>query len=249
MRVYFDVYFNARKVNLLTSGGNEVPLFVQRRPFVKAGYVAIEFAVAELNFVVFGYNPVVAVYRVNLVHKVYAVGFYAHTYRTADWRRRSALYYNFKLAALDGYFVMHALKHRRYDRAFKLSFPRSADFNILGTDDDVDKLVNLVIVEAVESRPAEFDFKFSHYRAVEYVAFANKVRNEGVDGFVINLVGRAYLLYFAVVNYYYFVRHSKRLFLVVRDVDKGYAEALVHLFKLYLHLLAHFKVKRAQRLV
>ena len=62
------------------------------------------------------------------------------------------------LSALDGYFVMHALKYRRYDRAFKLSFPRFADFNVLGTDDDVDKLVNLVIVEAVESRPAEFDF-------------------------------------------------------------------------------------------
>ena len=46
-----------------------------------------------------------------------------------------------------------------------------------------------------------------------------------------------------------FVAHRERFFLVVRDVDEGDAEALVHIHKFELHIFAHLEVECAERFV
>ena len=46
-----------------------------------------------------------------------------------------------------------------------------------------------------------------------------------------------------------FVTHSQGFFLVVGDVDEGYAQLLVHVHQFKLHILAHLEVKCAERLV
>ena len=87
-----------------------------------------------------------------------------------------------------------------------------------------------------------------HY-AGQYVAFAYEFGNEHVLGFVINIRGRAYLLYLAFVHYNDGVAHGERLLLIVRNENERYAKALLHFFKLYLHALAQLQIKRAERFV
>ena len=87
-----------------------------------------------------------------------------------------------------------------------------------------------------------------HYSA-ENVAVADKVGNERVSRFVVDLLRSAYLLNRASSHYDYRVAHREGFFLIVRDVNESYAEFFVHAHKFYLHVLTHFEVESSQRFV
>ncbi len=144
---------------------------------------------------------------------------------------------------------MDALENGRNYNAVDLSFALFDDFNVLGANYHVYFVVYREIVEHIENMPDKADFAVGYNRAVHYIAVAYKVGYERVFRFVVNVYGRAYLLNRAVVHNDYRVAHSQGFFLVVRNVNKGYAELFVHFFKLQLHILAHFKVERAERFV
>ena len=85
--------------------------------------------------------------------------------------------------------------------------------------------------------------------AGDYVALAYELCHKYVLGLVVYVGGGAYLLYDALVHDDYGVAHGQGFLLIMGDVDKGYAQLLLHALELYLHALAELEVQRAQRLV
>ena len=168
------------------------------------------------------------------------VGRNLHSDRLAFFAALRAVDHDFELADLDGDFVMDSLEYDGDNFSLQHAFARGAHVDVLGAHDDVHGFVYVEVVHAVEGLAAELDLAFADYRAVEDITFADKVRHEGIGGFVIDIGGGADLLYDPVGHDDDRIRHGERFFLIVRDVDKGNAEPFVHLFELDLHFLAHF---------
>ena len=98
-------------------------------------------------------------------------------------------------------------------------------------------------------RNEELDHVVGAHDAVEDVALADEVRDEGVLRLVVDVLGRAYLLDTALVHDDYGVAHGEGLLLVVRYIYKSDAELLLDALELVLHVLAQAEVERAERLV
>ena len=121
---------------------------------------------------------------------------------------------------------------------------------ILGTNDNINGFVRFEsFIHALEFGADKTAFIVVYHYTRNDVAFAYKVRYESVCRFVVNLSGRPDLLYLSVAHYDNGIAHRKGLFLVVGDVYESYAKSLMHIHKFNLHILPHFKVKRAERLV
>ena len=145
---------------------------------------------------------------------------------------------------------MDALEGDRRDRAAQMTLLRRDDVDILRADDDVDRLVLFkALVDALELSAEEFDQIVVQHHAVENIGLADEVRDERVLGLVVDILRRADLLDFALVHDDNRVGHGQRFFLIVRDIDKRNAHALLDVLKLVLHILAQAKVQSAQRLV
>ena len=65
----------------------------------------------------------------------------------------------------------------------------------------------------------------------------------------INLGRCSHLFDLALIEHRDPVAHRQRLFLVMRDEDKGDAHLLLDVLEFHLHLLAQFQIQRAQRLI
>ena len=85
--------------------------------------------------------------------------------------------------------------------------------------------------------------------AVEDVALADEVGDEGVFGFVIDVLRGADLLDAAVVHDHDGVGHGEGLLLVMGDVDEGDAHGLLNALELVLHVLAQTQVQCAEGFV
>ena len=150
------------------------------------------------------------------------------------------------------YLIMIALEHAiRNHRAHQRRGVVFGQYvNVLGAYYNVDRLVTLeALVHAFDDPVEELDLEILAHDAREYVRFAYKVGDECVCGFVVNFLRRSYLLDLAVTHDDYRIRHRQSFFLVVRNVNEGYADLFVHVHQLYLHILSHFEVQCAQRLV
>ena len=124
------------------------------------------------------------------------------------------------------------------------------NFYIFRSNDNVDWFFLFKAeVNTFKNRVAKFDFVVFEHNARKDIRFTDEVRNESVCRLVVNFFRRRYLLNFACSHNHDFIAHRKGFFLVVSDVNKGYAEVFVHAFKFELHILSHFKVKRAERFV
>ena len=84
---------------------------------------------------------------------------------------------------------------------------------------------------------------------VEQVRDAEEISDVGRRRLLVDLAGRADLLDPALVHHREAVGHREGLFLVVRDVDEGYADLLLQGLQLDLERLAELGVERAERLV
>lgn len=105
------------------------------------------------------------------------------------------------------------------------------------------------LVNALENGVAEFDFVVFDHSSRKDGAFSDEVRNKSVCRFVVHFFRGCDLLDFAHTHDHDFIGHSERFFLVVCDVDEGYAETFVHIHEFELHVFSHFKVECAERLV
>ena len=91
------------------------------------------------------------------------------------------------------------------------------------------------IIDAVENLVDEADFSVADDRAVVDVALADKVGNESVRRFVVDILRSADLLDFAVFHNDDPVTHREGFFLVVRDKYKSYSRLTIYSDKFISH--------------
>ena len=89
----------------------------------------------------------------------------------------------------------------------------------------------------------------AHQAVAEPVDRADEAHHELVGGHLVEVARRANLLDPAVVENHDLLRHLHRLFLVVRDEDRGHVDLLVQAPQPGPQLLAHRGVERAEGLV
>ena len=146
--------------------------------------------------------------------------------------------------------VVHALEYDGLNNALQQTVTGVNDFKILRTDNDIDRRILLEsLVHALERAAAELDLAVLEHHAVNDIGFTDEIRNKGVDRLVVDIGRAADLLDNAVVHNDNAVTHRQRFFLVVCDVDKGDAGALLNTLQLDLHVLAQLEVEGAERLV
>ena len=123
-------------------------------------------------------------------------------------------------------------------------------FKVFRTYNYVDRFFLFeTVVDAFENGVAEFDFVIFYHYARENIRFPDKVGDESVCRFVVNLFRRGNLLNFAASHNNDLVAHGKSFFLVMRNVNKGNAEIFMHVFEFELHIFSHFKIESAKRFV
>ena len=145
---------------------------------------------------------------------------------------------------------MNALEHHGLNYARQLGFFRRDHLNVLGTDNDINGLVGVkALVHAFKAASRELYHAVLGHTAVDDVALADEVGNEGVDRLVVNVRRGAYLLDIAVVHDNDAVAHGEGFLLIVGNVDEGQLQLLLYAAELYLHLLSQLQVKSPQRLV
>ena len=146
--------------------------------------------------------------------------------------------------------VVQALKGHRGNGANQMTLIRRHDVDILGADNHVHRLVGReALVHAVKDPAEEPNLVIGQHHAVQNVAFADKIRHEGVLRLIIDILRSADLLNPSPVHNHDGVGHGKRLFLVVGYIDKGNAHGLLDSFQLVLHILAQAQIQRAQGFV
>ena len=144
-------------------------------------------------------------------------------------------------AAAGGYrhFIVNALERYVGDLAADNVLARFAELDIFGAHNNVNKLVLFkAAVNAFVLFARKGNKVILMHNAGNDIGLTDKVRCKSVCGFVIYILGGAYLLDNAAVHNNDSVAHRKRFLLVVRYVDKRDTKALLYLFKLYLHFLA-----------
>ena len=146
---------------------------------------------------------------------------------------------------------MDALEGAGVDLRLELALRRvRGEIDVLRTDDDIDlHILAEALVHAVELVLDEGDAAVADHPALEDVALADEVRDEAVDGLVVDVHRGADLLDAALVEDDDGVGEGEGLLLVVGDVDEGDAQLLVHLLQLDLHVLAHLEVQGGEGLV
>ena len=181
---------------------------------------------------------------------MYIEGVEGHAYHLSHGFSLCGVYHPLVVNAVNYHLVVNALEHYGFHYARQLGFFRRDHLNVLGTDNDINGLVGVkALVHALKAASRELYHAVLGHTAVDDVALADEVGNEGVDRFVVNVRRGAYLLDIAVVHDNYAVAHGESFLLIVGNVDEGQLQLLLYAAELYLHLLSQLQVKSAQRLI
>ena len=170
----------------------------------------------------------------------------------ADTRGIGRLDHPLEAVDVDDDLIMHTLERDACDLAVDVRGRRARghDIDILRTDHNVDRRhFAEAAVERLEALSRHLDQVVVDHQAVENVALADEVRNEGVLRLVVNIDRRADLLDLALVHDDDRIAHGERLLLVVRDKDERDADRLLNLLQLTLHVLAQLEIERGKRLI
>ena len=182
-------------------------------------------------------------------HDVDVVRVDAHADLIPDRSGFRALDHDLVAAGLHGDLVVNPLEDDADDLAADLPVGRICQHDVLRTQDRRDAGALRHVIDTVKQPARKARLERPGHDAVEQVAVADEVRNERVLRLVVDILRLADLLDLAFLHDHDLVRHGQRFFLVVRDVDKGNAEFVVHRLEFELHLLAHLEVERAERLI
>ena len=124
------------------------------------------------------------------------------------------------------------------------------DIHVLRANHHIYRLIGRKAgIQTLEGLTAKANLVVREHDAVHDVAFADKVSDEGVNRLVVNILGRADLLNFALAHDHDGIGHAQGFFLVVGDENKGDPGGLLNLLQFLLHILAQLQVQRTQRLV
>ena len=145
---------------------------------------------------------------------------------------------------------MHPEEGHAGDHAPELSLLLGHDVHVLRPHHHVNGLVLAeALVHALEHMPVEPDLPVGEHQAVDDVGLADKVRDEGVLGLVVDVRGRPDLLDQALRHHDDGVGHAERLLLVMRHEDEGDPGGPLDLVELCLHVLPELRVQGRQRFV
>ena len=134
--------------------------------------------------------------------------------------------------------------------ADKLTVLGRGNFNILGTDDNINRSIPAEsLVNTFKLFAENLNSAVIKHNSVENICLTDKVCNKCVHRLVVYILGRTNLLDYTVVHNNNTVAHGQSLFLIVSNIDKGDSERLMHFLQLHLHILAHLEVKSRQRFV
>ena len=184
------------------------------------------------------------------MHDVNVLRLKAYAYILADGVVVRRLNEPLKALKIDDRVVMHTLKRDRGDGAAKVTVVRRHDVDVLRTDNDVHGFVFLkACVNALKASAEELHESVLKHHAVEDIAFADEIRNEGVFRLVVNILRRTDLLDAALVHDDDGVGHRKRLLLIVSYIYKSNAHRLLNTLELVLHILAETQIQSAQGFV
>ena len=146
--------------------------------------------------------------------------------------------------------VVQTLEGDAGDGAYQMALICGNNVDVLRADDHVHRLVGVKArVHAVKDPAKEPDLVIGQHDAVQDVAFADKVRHEGVFRLIIDILRPADLLDAAFVHDHHSVRHGEGFLLVVGDIDEGDAGGALDALQLVLHVLAQSQVQRRQGFV
>ena len=122
--------------------------------------------------------------------------------------------------------------------------------NILRSHHSLNKFVFFkACIETLKLNSAKGNQIVLKHNCIYYVRLTDKVCHKGIDRLVINILGCADLLNLALIHNNNGIRHWQSFFLVVSNINKGYAKLLLNIFQLTLHILSEFEVKGTQRLI
>ena len=182
-------------------------------------------------------------------HNVDVFGIHAQSYPVTDPCVVHRLNDDLVLSGQNRNLIVDALEdHTAHDTVDRTGV-RFRDLHILRPYDSRDMSTLFIIIHADKFAAAETCLEMSGHHSVEDIALSDKVRDEGVGRLIINILGSSDLLGTALAHDHDLVRHGKCLFLIMGDIYKSDSELVVHVLELDLHLLAHFQIQGAQRLV
>ena len=134
------------------------------------------------------YFDFIIIERQEFIHNLNIKRNYLHTDLTADFCGRSGMYKDFALAAHYAHFVVNALESRFNNSTCKLTVFRRSDFNILGTDYNIDRRVFAkALVNTFKLFAENFYTAVAEHCAVKNICLADKIRNKRIYGFVVNI--------------------------------------------------------------
>ena len=146
---------------------------------------------------------------------------------------------------------MYSLEDRRGYLAHKLGVGGiGGNFYILRTYYDIHFLV------AAEALVYTRQFGTCHihqtvvdHRSAEDIALTDKVCNESIGWFVVDIGRCTYLLYLSLAHHHDGIAQGEGFFLVVSYVYEGNAQAFVHLLQFQLHVFTHLEVECCKRFI
>ena len=182
-------------------------------------------------------------------HDVDVVRLNADSDMVSHLRGVNSLAHDLILAGEHGDLIVHSLEDHGVHDALDGSQLGLCQLHILRPYDRRDVRSFLVVVHALELAAAESRAELARHHSIENIALTDKVGDKSILRLIVDVLGRAYLLDPALVHDDDLVGHRECLFLVMRDIDEGDAQLVVHILELDLHLLAHLEVQRAKRLI
>ncbi|MPM45846.1 hypothetical protein SDC9_92538 [bioreactor metagenome] len=124
------------------------------------------------------------------------------------------------------------------------------DIDILRTNDNVHLGVFAKsFIDAIIDHAVHAHLIVLQHDTRDDIALADKVRDEWILRLVVDIRRSADLLNDAVLKHDDGVAHGQRFLLIMGDIDKRNAEALLHVLQFNLHFLAELEVERAERFV
>ena len=157
---------------------------------------------------------------------------------------------NFTLSASYAHLIVNTLEGCVLNSSDKLTVLGRGNFNILGTDDNINRSIPAEsLVNTFKLFAENLNSAVIKHNSVENICLTDKVCNKCVHRLVVYILGRTNLLDYTVVHNNNTVAHGQSLFLIVSNIYKCFLSFLLDFLKLKLHTLTQFKVKSTERLV
>ena len=161
-----------------------------------------------------------------------------------------AVYQPLVIIRHDLHLIMDALEDHMCDNTINTSLSRFQKINIFRTDDYINRFIlTESCIHAREINAKYLDQTILHHSRGDDITFSDEICNKSVFRFVIDFFRGTDLLDVSLVHDHNRIRHSKRLFLIMCNVQKCDSKLIFKPDQLILHILPKFQIKCSKRLI